>query len=203
MSDIRPFLSSLASASPARAFGAALPVIDTPAGTSPWSPQPRTAPAPSAPAVDVTAVHDEAAARGREEGLRETAALRARLQQMIDSLADAELDANDVRAHLIAEAATTVVDAWVGGKSVAEKFLPIIRAWQTRSGEPATAYVHPSEVESVRAALGEASMTVTADPSLAVGTMRVSSAGLELTHSWEQRLTELREAIVTAIEVSA
>ena len=203
MSEIRPFLFGTAAASSVRAFGAALAVVETPPGTSPWSPRPGTDPEPSLPAIDVTALREEAAAQGREEGLRETATLRARLQQMIYSLADAELEATTVRARLIAEAAATVVDAWVGGKSVAEKFLPIIRAWQTRSNEPATAFVHPSEVDAVRAALGEATMTVSADPALAVGTMRVSSAGLELTHSWEQRLAELREAIVTAIEVSA
>lgn len=203
MSEIRPFLASLAHAGGTRPFGSALRVHETPPGTSPWSPQPSGEPATAAPAIDLTSLREEAVAQGREEGLRETAALRARLQQMIFALGDAEIEAAAVNAGLIADAAATVVDAWIGGTGAAEKFLPIVRAWQARGSEPATAHVAPSEVEAVREAIGDAEITVVADPALAAGVMRVSSPGLELTHSWEQRLVELREAIAAAVEVSA
>lgn len=205
MSDIRPFLSTLASASPVRSFTSVLPVSEVPVGTSPWSPQPRgeVAVAAPQPQIDVAAVRADAMVEGRAAGMRETEILRAKLQQMIEALAGAQAEASALHAKLIADAAATVVDAWLGSTGSADKFLPLIRAWQDRSPDAATANVHPSEAEALRAAIGESTLSVVADPSIPVGTLQLRGHAHELTHSWEGRLAELREAIVTALEVKS
>lgn len=201
MSDIRPFLSTLASATPVRSFTSALPVSVVAVGTSPWSP--RSAPAPAQPEIDVAAIRAEAVQQGKSEGLRETAALRAKLEQMIGALAGAQAEATAMRANLISDAAAAVIDAWLGTAGSADKFLPVVRAWQARSGDPATAHVHPSEAEMLRAAIGDAAMTVVADASIPIGTLQLRGPAHELTHSWDRRLAELREAITLALEVKS
>jgi hypothetical protein len=201
VSDIRPFLSTLVSATPVRSFTSALPVSVVAVGTSPWSPRPEAAPAQ--PQIDVAAIRAEAMQQGRDEGVRETAALRAKLEQMIGALAGAQAEATEMRATLISDAAAAVIDAWLGTAGAADKFLPVVRAWQARTADPATAHVHPSEAEMLRAAIGDATMTVVADATIPVGTLQLRGAAHELTHSWDRRLVELREAITLALEVKS
>ena len=198
MSDVRPILTSLPGATPITAFGAALRVVASPDATSPWSPQ--RVEVPVAPSIDTDAIRAEACAQGRDEGMRETAALRAKLQQLIDALSAAISAASERDTQLIADAAATIVEAWTDQASAAEKFLPIVRAWQARTTEPAAARVHPSEAEELRAAIGIAAITVVADASIAVGTLQIRGPAHELTHSWEGRLSELRDAIAATLE---
>ncbi len=202
MSDIRPFLSTLAS-SAVRSFTSALPVAQVPTAMSPWSPQPQAEPAPVQPVIDVEEIRAAALEEGRDEGLRETEVLRGKLKQMIGALAAAQAAATTMHASLIADAAATVVDAWLGSAGTADRFLPIVRAWQDRSAEPATAHVHPSEAEMLRAAIGESSVTVVADATITIGSMQLRGPAHELTHDWSQRLAELREAITLALEVKS
>lgn len=204
MSDIRPFLATLIPSSGVRSFTSALPVAQVATGTSPWSPRSSTVEAgPEQPAIDVAAVRAEAVEQGRAEGMRATEQLRATLETMVAALASAQAEATAVRASLIADAAATVVDAWLGGAGSADKFLPVIRAWQARSADPATAHVHPSDAEMLRSAVGESSLSVVADATIPAGTLQLRSSAHELTHSWERRLTELREAIIVALEVKS
>jgi hypothetical protein len=203
MSDIRPFLSTLAPQPGVRPFTSALPVSVVPVGTSPWSPRPTAPTEPAQPAIDVAAIRAEAEEQGRDEGLRETEVLRAKLAQMIGALAAAQAEATAMHANLIADAAATVVDAWLGSTGSADKFLPLVRAWQARSADPATAHVHPSEADTLRAAIGESTLTVVADATIPVGTLQLRGPAHELTHSWERRLSELREAITLALEVKS
>lgn len=205
MSEIFPFLATLAPSSGVRSFTSALTVAEVPAGTSPWSPKPTAAPAPdpSTPPIDVEVIRADAIVQGRAQGMRETENLRAKLAQLLDGLAAAQAEAVAQRATLIADAASTVVDAWLGTSGSAAKLLPIVRAWQARSDEPATARVHPSEADALRAAIGESTLAIVADATLPVGTLQLRGPAHELTHTWEQRLAELREAIIVALEVKS
>lgn len=204
MSEILPFLATLTPTG-TRPFTSALPKVDVPSGPSPWAPPPAP-PAveePDEPPIDLAALRDEAIEQGRAEGLRETAALRAKLDRLVTALATAEKETSALRANLIAEAAATVVDAWLGATGSIEKFLPVLRAWEARSADPAKAHVHPTEVEEIRAALGESTIEVVADPAVSAGSVQLRGAAHELTHDWSRRLGELREAIVHALEVKS
>lgn len=204
MSDVLPFLATLAPSAGVRPITSALPQVQVQTGTSPWSPKPPPiSEAPAEPPIDFDALRDEAIEAGRAEGLRETAALRARLQQLVTALAEAEAEASQTRANLIADAAATVVDAWIGASGSAAKLAPIVRAWENRSDDPAAVHVHPSEVEGLREAIGESPVTVVGDAAQRPGTLQLRSAAHELTHDWERRLAELRDAIVHALEVTS
>ncbi len=205
MSEIRPFLSTLVSATPVRSFTSVLPVSVVPVGTSPWSPQPSTLVPVAAPQpqIDVAAIKADAIVEGRAEGMRQTEQLRATLQQMIDGLAAAHAEASAMRANLIADAAATVVDAWLGGTGSVDRFLPVVRAWQARGSVASTAHVHPSEADALRTAIGESTLSVVADAAMPAGSLQLRGPAHELTHRWESRLAELREAIVLAIEVKS
>lgn len=204
MSDILPFLATLAPSSGVRSLASAVPRVDVPGtGTSPWAPRPQVVEEPEEPPIDFAALRDEAIEQGRAEGLRETAALREQLGRLVSALADAEVLASTTRADLIADAAATVVDAWLGAPGSADKLLPVIRAWEARSTEPAKALVHPSEVDALREAIGESDLEIVADASIAAGTLKLRSAAHELTHDWQGRLNELRDAIAHALEVKS
>lgn len=203
MSEIRPFLATLAAPKQAAPFAATLPVVETPRATSPWTPQPPRVEAPAVPAIDVEAVRAEAAARGREDGLRETAALRAKLQQLIEGLAATEAETRAVRANLIADAAATVVAAWTQRAAAGEAFAPIVRSWLAKTTAATTARVCPGDVDALRAAIGDAAIEIVADPAIAPGGLALRTASHELIHSWDERLAELREAVRTALEVTS
>lgn len=197
---IAPFLSTIPASTP-RPLGAALPAVDSgePA-PSPWSPKAEPAPQPVPVFVDHEAARAEAVARGREDGLRETAELRARLTKLTAALDLARSAVAALSADLIADAATAAVSAWTDGADRRELFAPIVRGWLARATGDATAHVHPSEVEAMQAVVGDAPIRVVADTGIARGNVQVRSAELELSHQWEARLRELREAIATAIE---
>jgi flagellar biosynthesis/type III secretory pathway protein FliH len=199
---IMPFLTAIAAAT--RPLGAALPALETPPATSPWTPRPEPAPAaptaPSAPLIDVDALRAEACEAGRAEGLRETEALRARLAQLADALEAAKAALTAPAADLIAEAAIAVIAAWTETADRRELFAPIIRAWIERCQAPSTARVHPSDAEAMRAVIGDAAILVEPDASVERGGVHLRAATLELTHTWETRLRELREAIAAELE---
>jgi flagellar biosynthesis/type III secretory pathway protein FliH len=196
---IAPFLSTIP-AGETRPLGRALPSVDggEPA-PSPWSP--KADPAQATPVfVDHEAARAEAMARGREDGLRETAELRARLTKLTAAIDLARSAVAALSADLIADAATTVVSAWTESADRRDLFAPIVRGWLARATGDATAHVHPSEVEAMRAVVGDAPIQVVADNGIARGNVQIRSAELELAHQWEPRLRELREAIATAVE---
>src|SRR5438105_5530534 len=110
MSDLKPFLATIATGhTSARSLGTALPVHAMPEAMSPWTPKPEPAPAP--PPIDLETVRAEALAAGREEGKRETAALRGKLRILVDALQAARDGLASPAADLIADAATAVVAA--------------------------------------------------------------------------------------------
>lgn len=204
MSDIKPFLATLATPTGggARPLNAALPVQQVPVGTSPWTPRVEVAalPAQAAPSIDVDAIRAEAIAAGREEGLRETAQLRGKLKILVDALTAARDGLTSPAADLIADAATAVVAAWTERGDRRELFTPVVRNWIARCQGEATAQVHPSDVEAMREAIGNAAIAVVGDDTIPRGGCKIRGASLEVSHAWEPRLRELREAIATALE---
>lgn len=204
MSDLRPFLSTIAAATPApRAFGSTLPAIATEAPTSPWSPQvPAAHPPPAAPApvIDTAAIEAEARERARAEGLAETATLREQLQAAITAFTTARAALVTPSALKIAAAAAAVIGAWSETAPPAELYAPMVHAWITRHDAPAIAHVAPAHVAALQEMIGGAPITVVADAAMHEGDIRFSSSTMELAHDWDQRMTDLRDAIAAALE---
>lgn len=202
MSDVRPFLSTIAQghtppAAP-RSFGSTLATIPTPPSTSPWSPQSQ-APAPM-PVVDTAAIEAEARERGREQGLAELAELREQLQEVIAAFTSARAALVTPSAMKIASAAAAVVGAWTETAAPSELYAPLVHAWIAKHDAPATAHVAPSQVEAIKELIQSAPISVIADASMRAGDIRFSSSTMELSHSWDQRLPDLRDAIANALE---
>jgi flagellar biosynthesis/type III secretory pathway protein FliH len=197
-SDVTPFLSTISGApSPPRSFSSSLAQISTAAATSPWSPQ-STASAP--PVIDTQAIEAEACERGRQEGLAETAELREQLAAAIAAFTNARAALVTPSAMKIAAAAAAVVGAWTETAAPSELYAPILHAWIAKHDAPATAHVSPSHAEAIKELIQGAPITVIADASLSAGEIRFSSATMELSHSWDQRLPDLRDAIASALE---
>lgn len=191
MSDVKPFLAF--ASRPARAFAEAITRVDGGSHPSPWSPRSETTPA--APAIDLDSVRADAIARGREEGLAETAALRAKLRRLVESAEAQHAERRDRVAELASDAACAVVEAW----SQADRrtvLAAIVRAWTAQALGAANARVNPADVELV-------DIPVTADPTIAPGDIVLAGDQAELVHVWADRLRELREAVLAGLEVTA
>ena len=196
MNDIDPVRPFLAFATrPARTFADAITNVEVPVLPSPWSPKPD---APAATPADLEALRVDAITRGREEGLAETAALRTRLRSLVDQTAADHAARTEKVGELVAEAACAVVGAWSPCDRRAV-FASIVRAWTARSLGAASARVNPQDIEL----LGESGLTIEADASIKPGDIIIRNAQAELAHVWADRLRELHETIVTALEESA
>lgn len=201
MSDIRPFLSTIAPAkSEPKSFVGSLAKIEMEPATSPWSPQPQTAPVAPAPIIDTAAIEAEACERGREEGLAETAKLREQLQKAIAAFTTARAALVTPTAMKIASAAAAVVGAWTETAAPSELYAPIVHAWIAKHEAPATAHVSPAHVDALKEIIAGAPITVVADASMLDGDIRLSSSTMELSHSWDQRMSDLRDTIASALE---
>jgi flagellar biosynthesis/type III secretory pathway protein FliH len=196
--DIRPFLTSLAT--PTRSFAQALPVHATTVAGSPWSPQSTS----GSVAIDVEAIRAKAIEDGRAIGQRELDAQRAKLAAVITALGKDREGESARIAELVAGAAAAVVEAWLEGTDRPTQFSPIVRGWLNKTGDGggAIARVNPADVSAMRAAVGDAMIAVEADPSIQPGDVRVRGPMLDLTHSWSDRLAELKNAIATALRSS-
>lgn len=188
-----PLFATLPSST--RPFAASLPQGPASQGTSPWSPK-------NEPRDDraIAEARDQALAAGRAEGLRETEVLRARLVMLAGELERQRAAQHASFAEAIADAATTVIDAWLGASDRTAQFTPIVRGWIDAGGAKATARVNPADVAAMTAAIGDAAITVEADPQVAPGDVRIRGEALDTTHAWRERLRELRDAIATALE---
>jgi len=200
--DVVPFLTAVAAGAKSVSLQSTLPRIATLEATSPWSPKPmEPAPAPVAavPQIDVEAITAAAIEAGREAGLRETEALRATLTQLIGELEKARQGLIAPAAELIADAAAIVVEGFLGGADRVSLFRPLVEAWMASGSTGAQARCHLDDLEAVRTALGDALITVVADPAIPRGGLTIADATHELAHAWEPRLRELRETIAGAL----
>lgn len=195
MSELRPFLSFAAPAAAPTAFADALAKVEAPAAPSPWSPKCEPA-APAAPAPDLEAVRRDAIARGREEGLEETAALRGRLRRLVEALEERSRHQGSL-AELVAEAACAAIETWATADRRAV-FAGVLRSWGEAAGGPATVRVHPDDAT----AIGETALPIIPDPALAPGEIVVTGDAAELAVRWSERLVELRHAIAAALEAA-
>lgn len=203
MSDIVPFLTAVAGASAPKPLQATLKQIVTAPVTSPWSPQPTATAAPVAvveqPTIDVEAISAQAIEEGRAQGLAETEQLRTKLVQMIAELDRARQAFAAPAAELIADAASAVVEGWIGATDRAALFRPVVESWLTSGAHNAIARCHPADADALRGAIAEAAITVKPDVSIKPGDVTIADATRELAHAWEPRLRELREAIAGAL----
>ena len=198
----QPFLSSLQAPSPPRSFASTLPVHETGPVTSPWTPAPSAAPVEQ-PVIDVVAIRDaaiaEGLAEGRAQGLAETSALRTQLARLVSQMTAAANQASALASAHIAEAATTVIGAWLGETPA---FAPIIAGWLATCTGPATVRVNPADVEAITAAIAEAPITVVEDPAIPPGDLQLRAPNHELNHAWSERIAELRTAIQAELTVA-
>ena len=181
-----------------RPYASALPSGPQGQGTSPWSPK------GDGGGIDeqaIAAVREQARQEGRAEGLRETEGLRARLAKLVGELESRHEAHAGKFAEAIADAATTVIDAWLGSTDRTAQFAPLVRGWIDHAGgAKATARVNPADVAAMTAAIGEVAISVEADPQIAPGDVRIRGEALDTTHTWRERLRELRDAIAAALE---
>ncbi|MCX5742165.1 MAG: FliH/SctL family protein [Proteobacteria bacterium] len=184
-SDIVPFLQAIAAAT-ISPMGASLPTL---------GPRP----------VVIDHVAENAAARqaamvaGRDAGLQETAALRDTLTKLAAGCATAKDARAGELADLVAAAAITVIEAWLGTLESRERLAPVIRGWLEGEGGKAVASVHPSEVEAACEAVGDAAITVVGDDTVNPGDIRIRGGERDLTHAWRNRLDDLRSAITAEL----
>jgi len=141
-----------------------------------------------------------AIAAGREAGLRETAALRAKLAGLVEAMRTTREAKATELAELVATAATSVIEAYLGTIPRADMFAPVIRGWLAGDASAAgTVTVHPSDIDATRAAIGDAPLVVVGDATVKAGDIAVASPTRELTIAWQTRLDELRSAITAEL----
>jgi len=135
--------------------------------------------------------------------MKETEDLRQKLAATIKAL-DAQRTASTAKAaDLIADAAIAVIEAWLEREIEAkERFAPLVRGWLQKTGDGgnAIAKCHPSDVDALKAAVGEAMISVEADATIAKNSVRIASTNLEIDHDWTARIAELRQVIATAAD---
>ncbi|CAN5919212.1 hypothetical protein BH11MYX2_BH11MYX2_13390 [soil metagenome] len=207
MSDIRPFLGFGAPAAvEARSLNTTLKAISMAPVMSPWLPQGTQTGLPAAPAqpeIDTTAIEAAAREQGHAEGMAQTEALRAQLTNAIAAFTSARDALKAPAADAIAAAATAVIGAWTQTASHKDLFAPVVTAWLEGTSGPATATVAPDAVAALQALVAELNnqdIKIVADPAMKNCDVRLSSATRELSHAWDQKLPELREAIAVALE---
>lgn len=209
MSTIRPLFAAPAPVA-ARPLADVLDARSGGGAPAPWllrdpnaSPSPTASPAPVA--IDTAQIERDARERGRAEGLAETAALRERLATLVLDLESERSRAVRIASAQIADAAVTAVSAWLGSEDRTARLAPTIQRWLGRcAGEQnVTARVHPSDVEAMKAAIGDAKIEVVGDPAFRAGDVVIRGGLFELVHRWDERLRELHELIVAAVEAEA
>jgi len=202
-SEIRPLLASLQS--PTRPLGATLPVIPSTPAISPWTPQPEVISPAAPPVVDTRAIEEEARARGHAEGLAETAVLRERLSQAVVSLEQMCARGLELASAQIADATVATISAWLEHDDRAKLFAPLIERWLAKAAAQTGTIVrvHPTDVDAMRAAIGDAPLEVSADRSITPGDVAIRGGAFELVHQWEARLAELRATVIAALDEEA
>ncbi|HLL24122.1 MAG TPA: hypothetical protein VK427_18445 [Kofleriaceae bacterium] len=194
---MKPLLAYRPQAS--RPLGESLPVMPSDDVVSPWTPRPQTPPA-QAPTL-TPAMVEEARAQGRAAGYAETAALRERLAGAVAQLEVLCAERVALASAEIADAVVAVVETWSGHEDRAKLFRPVIQNWLAGADRvPATVHVHPGDVACMKAAIGDAALTVVADPSVKPTCLVIRGGAVELAMSWQARLAELREQIAVTLD---
>ncbi len=206
--DLQPLFAVLSASS--RPFASALQIQITEPVASPWLPQ-GTQPGVQTEAISEGAsilreqefaeLRAKATEAGRAEGLRETAVLRDALKTMVLELAAARETKLDKTAETIAACAIAAIEGFVTTAPKQALFEPVVRGWIARVGTArAVAKVHPDGVAALQDAIGDAPITIEADPTMQPNDLKIRSESLDTTHAWAERLRDLRDVIATALE---
>ncbi|MFT3694180.1 MAG: hypothetical protein QM831_13630 [Kofleriaceae bacterium] len=143
----------------------------------------------------------QAIEEGRQQGLAETAKLREQLATLAAELVAARESNLAKQAEAIAACAVAAIDGFVTNAPKQELFQPLIAGWLERAGgAEAIARVHPSCVAALQQAIGNAPIKIEADPTMAPTDLQIRSESLDLKHSLNERLKDLRDVIATAVE---
>src|SRR4051812_42721872 len=167
--DLQPLFAVLSAAT--RPIAAALATPPAPAPVTSWLPQ-QTGRALddrslAKHAEELAAARAKAIEDGRAEGLRETAILRDTLKHLALELATARDAKLATAAEAIADCTVAAIEGWLGTVPGEQLFAPAIRGWLERSnGAAATAKVHPAQVPALKAAIGDAPISVESDPNM-------------------------------------
>ena len=190
----------------ARPLATAITAKPTPPVAAPWLVPAQASGIDEATAARNAAALAEARAKaieeGRQEGLRETAGLRETLQKLAAQLIAARDEKLSSAAESVAACAVAAIEGWLVTAPKQELFAPVVEAWMERGGATATAKVHPSGVVALQAAIGDAPITIEADPTMAASDLKIRGDALDMSHAWAERLRELRDAIATALETA-
>jgi flagellar biosynthesis/type III secretory pathway protein FliH len=197
----QPLFAVLSAAT--RPFATAIQTQAAPALVSSWLPM-GTQPGQDEDATHVQELAElraKALEEGRAQGLAETAALRETLKKLVNELATSRTAHNAKTAEAIADCAIAAIEGWIETAPKQELLAPVVAAWIARAGTaPAIARAHPSGVVALQAAIGDAPITIEADPAMAPGDIKIRGEALDTSHAWPQRLRELRDVIATALE---
>lgn len=201
-------------APPRRTLAEALPRQATAPVTS-WlvreaAPAAGPAPAPTPCAACAARAADDAELRarlaraeedGRAEGLRETAALRARLAEVVAALERVQATQATAAAEAIVDVALAVCGvlapaaAALDKSGVAALMTEVVGA---AGGQAITLKAHPDDAAELGADLPEA-VRLEADPTLAPGEIRAQGARLMIDARWAVRLAALHEPLVALL----
>lgn len=202
--DLQPLFAVLAAGT--RSLASAIQTQPTPALVSSWLPM-GTPPTQLDDGSAIKRAQELADARaaavveGRAQGLAETTALRETLQKLVAELSTTRAIATTKTAEAIAECAIAAIEGFVATAPKQELFAQVIEAWIVRAGTAlATAKVHPNDVDALRAAIGDAPITIESDATMAPGDIKIRGEALDTSHAWAERLRELRDVIATALE---
>jgi flagellar biosynthesis/type III secretory pathway protein FliH len=200
--DPQPLFAVLSAGS--RPFSTAIQTQPTPMLVSSWLPT-HTEHTDDGTALkreqELAAARATAIAEGRAQGLAETTALRETLQKLVAELATARAVDTTKIAETIADCAIAAIEGFVATAPKQELFAPVVAAWIVRAGAaPAIAKVNPDGVTALKAAIGDAPITVEVDAAMAPGDIKIRGETLDTTHGWAERLRDLRDVIATALE---
>jgi flagellar biosynthesis/type III secretory pathway protein FliH len=203
-----------ATATPRRTYGEALP-RQAVATTTSWlrreAPPSDAVVAPPAPCPacgELATLKAELAVRtaraddaGRSEGLRESAALRARLTAAVTALEQAHAAQARAAVDAIVEVALAVcaelapAAAALDKSGVAALMAQVVGA---AGGQPIALKAHPDDAAELGADLREA-VRLDPDPGLAPGEIRAHGARLVIDATWATRLAAVREPLVALV----
>lgn len=147
-----------------------------------------------------TAESERARQQGRAEGLAETAALRQQLTELCAQIAaERQASARELGRSAV-DAALMIIAAWLEGDEAERRarLAPVVARWSREVGvdAPAVAHVAPVDEAALRDAVADLPIEVCVDPELSAGDVRLRGERAMIELRWDERLAELREALL-------
>ncbi len=143
---------------------------------------------------------ERARQQGRAEGLAETAALRQQLVELHAQLAAQHQDRGRQLGRAAVDAALVIIEAWLEGDETDRRarLSPVVERWSSAlgAGGPLVAWVAAADEGALRDVVAGLGIEVRVDPELLPGDLRLRGERAMTELRWEERLSELREALL-------